>query len=71
MSEIEVKFRIVQSGCSGACSLHPGAKIMDLLEELDQNPETVAVKREGKIVSEQEELEDGDELIVIPVVSGG
>ncbi|GEM_PF-714846 len=71
MSEIEVKFRIIQSDRSGSCSLPSNAQIIDLLGELDQNPEAVVVKRGKKIVSEQEELEDGDDLTIIPVVSGG
>lgn len=52
-------------------SLTSGDRILDLLEELDRNPETLVVKRNEKIVPEEEELEDGDEVVIIPVVSGG
>lgn len=46
-------------------------RIEDLLEEIGKNPEAHVVKREDKIVPEDEVLEDGDELEIIPVVSGG
>ncbi len=71
MDDIEVNVRIVSDEGSGTYKLGSGSSIRDLLESLDRNPETVVVKRNDKIVPEEEELESGDEIVVVPVVSGG
>lgn len=71
MSEIEVEVRIVTEEDPEKLRVPSGSEIIDLLRDLDQNPETVVVKRNDKIVPEEEELEDGDELLIVPVVSGG
>lgn len=52
-------------------SLEEGSRIVDLLYSLNINIETVVVRRNGRIVPEEEELSDNDELVIIPVVSGG
>lgn len=70
MSEAKVIVSILGEG-EEEYSFTSGDRILDLLEELDQNPETLVVKRNDKIVPEEEELEDGDEIVIIPVVSGG
>ena len=71
MSDIEVQVKQVGEDRSGTYRLEAGSKISDLLEELGQNPEAVVTRRDGKIVPEADELEDGDQIEVIPVVSGG
>lgn len=71
LMNIEISVKSVGEGELGSHSLPSGAQIIDLLEQLDRNPETVVVKRNEKVVPEEEELEDGDEIEVIPVVSGG
>lgn len=71
MSRIEVKVHTVEGRGSGVHTISSGTRIAGLLEEIDRNPETVVVKRNEKVVPEEEELEDGDEIEVIPVVSGG
>lgn len=68
---VTVSVRDVREGVEDSYTFENGVKIMDLLEELDRNPETIVVKRNGMIVPEQEELEDEDEIEIIPVVSGG
>lgn len=71
MSEIEIVVSILGEEEKEEYSFPPGNRILDLLEELDRNPEAIVVERNGIIVPEDEELEDKDELRVIPVVSGG
>lgn len=71
MSEINVSVRLVVEDKKDTCSFPPSAQIVDLLEKFNRNPEAVVVKRNEKIVPEGEELEDGDEIEIIPVVSGG
>lgn len=71
MSEIKVKVFSFGGKGSEVHTLSSSARIDDLLENLDRNPETVIVKLNGRIVPEEEELVDGDQLEIIPVVSGG
>ncbi len=51
--------------------LAPHATIADLLRKLDQNRETIVVRRNGKIVVEEERLSDGDLIEILPIVTGG
>lgn len=68
---IEVNVKDIEAGESKTHILTPESSILDLLENIDFNPETVVVKRNGKIVPEEEIMEDGDEIEIVPVVSGG
>ena len=47
------------------------ATILDLLEKAKINPETVVVKQNGKLVSELEALDNGDEITLLRVSSSG
>lgn len=71
MSEIEVEIKTVGGDRFKSFSVPSDSKIIDLLEKLEQQPEVIVVKRNGKIISEHEKLKDGDKLTIIPVVSGG
>jgi thiamine biosynthesis protein ThiS len=48
-----------------------GSKIADVLKELGINRETVLVRRNGKIVPEEEKIKDRDKIEVIRITSGG
>ncbi|MET1129044.1 MAG: MoaD/ThiS family protein [Thermoproteota archaeon] len=49
----------------------PGMRVADILKELGLlSTEYVAVKN-GRVVSEEEELSENDEVTLVPVVSGG
>ena len=48
-----------------------GTTISELLEQMKINRETVIVRLDKKIVSEEEELRDGVEVEIIMAVSGG
>lgn len=71
MSVIKISVREVGKRGSREIQLAPASNILDLLEELGRSPEVVIVRKNGKIVPEKEQLADGDEIEVIPVVSGG
>lgn len=71
MSGIEIEVQTVGDRQLEVGELPLGTRIEDLLEELDKNHETVVVKRNEKIVPEDEALDDGDKITIIPVVSGG
>ncbi|KAF5069006.1 ThiS family protein [anaerobic digester metagenome] len=45
--------------------------VKEMLELLDVPSETVVVKKNNRIVIDEELLEDGDELEVIQVIYGG
>lgn len=68
---IDVVMKRVGEGVEETYSLKKGSRIIDLLNDLGLNVETVVVERNGKIVPEEEKLSDDDELVIIPVVSGG
>lgn len=46
-------------------------RVKDLLAELDVNPDTVLVIRERTLVTRDQRLDDGDEVEIRPVISGG
>jgi sulfur carrier protein len=46
-------------------------KVIDVLEKLGINLETVVVKLNGKVVMETEPLVDGGKIEIIPIVTSG
>lgn len=48
-----------------------GASVLDLLKKEGINPETVLVKKNSEIVTEDTEIKDGDVIKTITVISGG
>ena len=46
-------------------------KISELLRELGLLGEEYIVMRGGKVLTEEDEVVDGDEVVLVPVVSGG
>ncbi|KSW12633.1 thiamine biosynthesis protein ThiS [Pyrodictium occultum] len=48
-----------------------GMTVGDVLRELGLLSNEYVVARRGRVVTEDEHVEDGDELILYPVVSGG
>ncbi len=60
--------------------IHPGGKevevphkkrVMDLLEHLDINAESVIVSREGQLITRDESLHNDDVLEIWQALSGG
>ncbi|MBI2664799.1 MoaD/ThiS family protein [Candidatus Woesearchaeota archaeon] len=45
--------------------------VSQLLEKLKVNPETVIVAKNNELVTEDELLEDSDEIKLLSVISGG
>jgi sulfur carrier protein len=46
-------------------------KASDLLEQLSINPQTVIIVKNNELVTEDEPLENDDEISLLTVVSGG
>ncbi len=61
----------VGKGESRSLELDGETRIKDLLDNIGKNSEEVVVKRNEKIVSKEEKVEEGDNIMVIPIVSGG
>lgn len=51
--------------------IHHEGTIEDILKDLKINPVEVIVARNGRVVSELDRVEEGDELKIIRVVHGG
>jgi len=58
-------------GKKRSLSVPDGAKVADILQKVEINPETVLVRRSGEIIPETEKLKNGDKLELLSVVSGG
>ncbi len=43
----------------------------ELMEELDVNPETVLVSKDGEVVTPDTDISDAEEVQFVSVVSGG
>ncbi|MEA1904418.1 MAG: MoaD/ThiS family protein [Candidatus Hadarchaeota archaeon] len=71
MSVIKISMSEMEKRGSREIQLPSTSSILNLLRELDYSPEVVIIRKNGKIVVEEEKLADGDEIEVIPVVSGG
>ncbi len=46
-------------------------RVIDIFKELNLNPEEYLVIRDGKILTEDEEVKEDDEIELIRVISGG
>ena len=51
--------------------LKPGMALRDGLKKLEINPESVLAIRAGQMITDEEILNDGDTVKLIPVISGG
>lgn len=71
MSEIEIKAKIVGQKSARRLKLSPRATVAEALEKLGQNRETVVVRLNGRIIAEEERLKSGDQVEILPVVTGG
>mgnify|MGYP001285066448 CR=1 FL=1 len=49
----------------------PGMTLRDSLSKIDVLPEAVLATRQGEMITEDEILQDGDEIKLIAVISGG
>jgi thiamine biosynthesis protein ThiS len=71
MAKITVAVRVVGRRKTEKHRLPSGARIVKLLKEMGLNPETVVVRRNGKIVVEEERLTNEDSIEIVPIVTGG
>jgi sulfur carrier protein ThiS len=51
--------------------MHSGMAVRDAILKAGLNPETVLAVRNGKLINEATILEEGDEIKLVAVISGG
>lgn len=71
---MRANYRIIEvckQGKKSRVKVDKGASIAELLKKLKVNRETVIVRKNREIVSEEEGLSEGDRVEIIGVISGG
>lgn len=48
-----------------------GRRVKDIFRELDLVPQAWLIAKDGELITMDEWVEDGDTILIIPVVSGG
>jgi len=71
MKTIVVSVRFLPKKRKTRIKLPTRSNVGGLLKALDLNPQTVVVRRDGKIVAERENIAGGDLIEIIPIVTGG
>jgi len=71
LSEIKIKAKIIGQKSARLIKIPSGSTVADVLEKLCQNRETVVVRLNGRIIAEEEYLRSGDQVEILPVVTGG
>ena len=71
MGKIEVKVKIFGEKTARKVKINPKTNVADLLSQLNFNREAVAVRVNGKIIAEEEKLQPGNAVEIIPIVTGG
>ena len=66
-----MQIKIKVEGKTSEIKANKEKSVEDLLRKLEINTETVVVRMNGKLVSEKEELKDGDFIELIKFVSSG
>jgi len=66
-----VKVTVRWQGRKEDKEIEEGATILDLLKRYGILRETVVVFVNGRIVPEENSLEEGDEVVIHPIASGG
>jgi len=71
MADIKVTVKQAEKKRKREIQLNSHTTIAHLLQKLGHSREAVVVKRNGKIVAEEEHLCDGDLIEILTIVTGG
>jgi len=66
-----IKVRVLGRGIEKEVEWRKGMKVADVLRAVGFNTESAIARIDGRVVLEDEKVEDGVTVEVIPVVSGG
>ena len=71
MKTININLFIDRENKRSILELAGNSIVSDLLAKLNLNPVTVIVSRNNELVLEDEKLNDGDDVKILSVISGG
>lgn len=71
MTKISVHVFIDRENKTTNIELSNNALVIDLLNKLKINPVTVIVSRNNELILEDEKLNEGNEIKILSVISGG
>lgn len=66
-----IRVKVLGRGIEKEVEWRKGLTVADLLREVGFNTESAIARVNGRVALEEERLNDGDYVEVIPVVSGG
>ncbi|WP_297471024.1 MoaD/ThiS family protein [Thermococcus sp.] len=66
-----IRVKVLGRGIEKEVEWRKGITVKDILREVGFNTESAIARINGRVVLEDEKVEDGTEVEVIPVVSGG
>ena len=66
-----IRVRVLGRGIEREVEWQKGMTVADVLREIGFNTESAIAKVNGRVALEEERINDGDYVEVIPVVSGG
>jgi len=68
---VKIKINISRTKETKNLELDAGTKVQDALKKLNLKPDTIVVMNKNKPIPIDDELRDGEELVIIQVSSGG
>jgi sulfur carrier protein ThiS len=68
---VKIKISISRTKETKNLELDAGTKVQDALKKLNLKPDTIVVMSKNKPIPIDDELKDGEELVIIQVSSGG
>ena len=68
---MKIKINISRTKETKNLELDAGTKVQDALKKLNLKPDTIVVMNKNKPIPIDDELRDGEELVIIQVSSGG
>ncbi len=66
-----ITVKLLREGTEEQIPCEENLTVEDVLEKCKYTTETAVVQRDGKILTEDEVVDDNDTVQIIPVVSGG
>ncbi len=66
-----IRVRVISRGIEKDIEWKKGIKVRDVIHAVGFNTESAIARVNGEVVLEDEEVRDGSEVEIIPVVSGG